>query len=74
MKLAISLSALLGVHASEGVFTYEKGSLDWVNMHNYCGVDHDRQSPINLLPPLGSYGYAYDKPIDHLDDKPEKSY
>lgn len=39
---------------------------------NMCGLD--TQSPINLLQPIGSYGWAYGYPKSRFDDAWESNY
>jgi carbonic anhydrase len=61
-------------------YKYDNNGADWASIHppageiNYCATDSDNQSPINLLDPLGSYGWAYDLPLPKVHDKHEKSY
>lgn len=41
---------------------------------NYCATDIDNQSPINLLKPLGSYGFAYGEWLPMALDNIKSSY
>lgn len=54
-------------------FDYKFNGKDWGLIKapeghvNYCG-DGLNQSPINLMTPLGTYGYAYGTPQSTVDD------
>jgi len=60
-------------------YDYKQGGADWDklvssnNAVNYCGQTRN-QSPINILNPIGSYGWAYGETIPKDSDKFEKTY
>lgn len=55
-------------------YLYTQNGTDWKYLVpgegeiNYCATDSDNQSPINLLKPLGSYGFAYGEWLPHESD------
>ena len=59
-------------------FHYANKGDDWSQIEglaaedNMCGLDN--QSPINLLQPIGSYGWAYGYPKSKFDDAWESNY
>ena len=54
-------------------FNYANYGLDWTTVEgledadNQCG-SHTNQSPVNLMHPIGSYGWAYGLPLPKADD------
>lgn len=60
-------------------YDYKQNGADWPklkssnNAINYCGQTRN-QSPINLLNPIGSYGWAYGETIPKDSDKFGKTY
>jgi len=60
-------------------YDYKQNGADWKNLKssnnaiNYCGQTRN-QSPINLLNPIGSYGWAYGETIPKDSDKFSKTY
>lgn len=60
-------------------YDYKQNGADWKNLVssnkaiNYCGQTRN-QSPVNLLDPIGSYGWAYGETIPKEHDKFEKQY
>ena len=58
-------------------YDYKQNGADWGKLVssnraiNYCGQTRN-QSPINLLNPIGSYGWAYGETIPKEHDKFEK--
>ena len=81
--LTISASAFVSNVMSAGAgwsYLYDNNGADWANVHpppgeiNYCATDKLNQSPINLLDPIGSYGWAYDLPLSKDNDNHAKAY
>lgn len=59
--------------SSEGYqFHYANYGLDWKNIEGLANEDNfcteKVQSPINLMEPIGSYGWAYGYPKAKVDD------
>ena len=61
-------------------YTYMQNGTDWVSLEHsdgrphYCGPENEYGSPINLMSPLGSYGWAYGKLIPKALDNHIKTY
>lgn len=60
-------------------YNYKNNGLDWGDLvpengtKNFCGTDIDNQSPVNLMFPVGAYGWAYDV-IPKDRDKVKKNF
>ena len=61
-------------------FHYANFGLDWghgveglAEEDNYCGIE-GTNSPINLMEPIGSYGWAYGLPLSKDNDETEIRY
>jgi hypothetical protein len=78
MKHILSLVCFLQTAVSAGAgwnYTYATNGTDWPLLKapyegaiNHCGPENKKQSPINLLSPIGSYGWAYGLPIPKIKD------
>ena len=60
-------------------YNYKEGGDDWPKLKSKYGVDNncgkkDIQSPINLLQPIWSYGWAYGDTIPKMNDAHETTY
>lgn len=83
MSLALAaIVSFLNISYVEGsgagwVYDYKYLGRDWGSIHgpgtNYCG-DGEHQSPINLMTPIGSYGWAYGEPVPKASDQTTKKY
>lgn len=68
----------LGIIGNITDYDYSTNGEDWkylmadANETNYCGVETEHQSPINLMDPIGSYGWAYGLPVSKDKDNVQK--
>lgn len=84
-KLKLAIAAILSfinisqVDAAgyDWVYDYKYLGRDWGSVtgpgENLCG-DGEHQSPINLMTPIGSYGWAYGEPVPKASDMTTKKY
>jgi carbonic anhydrase len=83
-KVFLFLTAAI-VDRSQGagggwVYDYSQNGDDWATITppegevNYCATDNLNQSPINLMSPLGSYGWAYGLPVPKEEDNHDRNY
>ena len=82
MKLSLIAATIIGVISAAGAgweYDYAKLGVDWPSIHapegssNHCG-DELNQSPINLMQPIGSYGWAYGETVPKTHDQLEMNY
>ena len=80
MKLSLFAVTLVGVITAEGwSYDYAKLGKDWPSLKgpegetNHCG-DELNQSPINLMQPIGSYGWAYGETVPKSHDQLVMNY
>ena len=75
VQLMIHLCTAMGWN-----YTYARNGSDWGDLVgpngevNMCGTSNLKQSPINLMTPIGSYGWAYGLPVPKAQDKQSKIY
>jgi len=60
-------------------YNYKEGGKDWPKLKSKYGVENncgkkDIQSPVNLLQPIWSYGWAYGDTIPKQNDAHETTY
>jgi carbonic anhydrase len=60
-------------------YNYKQGGKDWPDLKSKYGVPNNcgkagNQSPINLLQPIWSYGWAYGDTIPKQNDAHETTY
>ena len=76
----VQLTAMvLGNPANPWVFDYEQKGADWGTLEAPPGLVNNcnsttNQSPINLMDPIGSYGWAYGQPLPKEHDNSQRSY
>ena len=78
LPLSLTLSTAVAQKNFGWEYNYKEQGADWPNLKSENGEENNcggnTQSPVNLLQPIGSYGWAYGETIPKANDKFSKTF